>query len=122
MMMILFFKVEMPIKPKVKRKPWHEPRKQHQRVKDMRWFYNSRKWRNFSKAYKQRNPICVECEQEGIVTPSKVTDHIDTFEVCPEGFDLDNLKDEYFQPLCSSCHNKKSGREAHSNKNQGDMG
>lgn len=103
----------MPTKPIAKRKPWHEPRKKHQRKKDMRWFYNSRKWRSFSKAYKQRYPLCVHCEKEGIVTPAKVTDHINIYEVSPEGFDLENLKDEFFQALCASCHNKKSGREAH---------
>ena len=103
----------MPTRPKTKRKPWHEPRKKHKRTKDMRWFYNSRKWRSFSKSYKQRNPLCIKCEEQGFVTPTKVTDHKKVFELCPEGFDLDNLKDEYFQPLCSSCHNKKSGREAH---------
>lgn len=103
----------MPRQPKTKRKPWHEPRKKHQRTKDMRWFYNSRRWRNFSKAYKLRNPLCIQCERQGIITPSQVTDHIDTYEVRPEGFDLENLKDELFQPLCTSCHNKKSGWEAH---------
>ncbi len=106
----------MPKTPTTKRKPWHEPKKQHQRTKDMQWFYNSRKWRGFSKSYKQRHSICISCQRQGIVTPSKVTDHIHTYEVCPEGFDLDGLKDEYFQALCTSCHNKKSGREAHSRR------
>ncbi|TVZ55617.1 5-methylcytosine-specific restriction protein A [Lutibacter sp. Hel_I_33_5] len=99
--------------PTVKRKPWHVERVQHQRTKDMRWFYNSRKWRNFSKDYKVRHPWCVDCEREGVVKASKVTDHIKTYEECPEAFDLDRLDDKYFQPQCTSHHNKKSGREAH---------
>ena len=105
----------MPNVPKVKKKPWHEERTMHQRTKDMRWFYNSRKWRKFSKNYRQRNPLCVFCNQEGLYVPAKVTDHIKTFEEQPKGFDLDNLKEIYVQALCSSCHNKKSGREAHKN-------
>lgn len=104
----------MPNKPTVKRKPWHEERVQHKRTKDMRWFYNSRKWRKFSKEYKQRNPLCVSCEANGIIREAKVTDHKQTFEVCPEGFDLDNLQEKYVQPLCKKCHDRKSGKEAHS--------
>lgn len=103
----------MPNKPESKRKPWHKDRVQHKRVKDMRWFYNSRKWRKFSKDYKKRNPLCVSCEAKGIVKEAKVTDHIKTYERCPEGFDLDNLQDKYMQPLCKKCHDSKSGKEAH---------
>ena len=103
----------MPNVPTVKKKPWSVDRVQHRRVKDMRWFYNSRKWRKFSKDYKQRNPLCIHCKQEGIVKSSAVTDHIDVYEVAPQGFDLDNLQDKYMQPLCKKHHNSKSGREAH---------
>lgn len=103
----------MPVKPTPKKKPWQVDRKQHQRTKDMRWFYNSRKWRKFSKMYKESNPYCVECEKKGVYEPTKVTDHIQVYEVAPEGFDLDNLQDKYMQPLCLKCHASKSGREAH---------
>lgn len=107
----------MPNKPTVKRKPWHQSEvKQHQRVKDMRWFYNSRKWRKFSKQFKVNNPYCIECERNGIVKPSRVTDHIKTFEELPEGFDLDNLKEEHMQPLCKKHHDSKSGRESAKSK------
>ena len=107
----------MTVKPTVKRKPWHqETKQQHQRTKDMRWFYNSRKWRRFSKQFKLDNPYCIQCESEGIVKAARVTDHKQTFEVCPEGFDLDNLREEYMQPLCKKHHDSKSGREAHKNK------
>ena len=103
----------MPYRPTAKKKPWHEKRVVHQRVKDMRWFYNSRTWRKFSANYKTRNPLCVQCESEGIITEATVTDHIYTYEKCPEGFNLDNLEDKYVQGLCKRCHDKKSGREAH---------
>ena len=103
----------MPTAPKVKKKPWTKERIQHHRVKDMRWFYNSRKWRKFSKSFKERNPICKECESLGLFTPAKVTDHVKTYEEEPKGFDLDNLEDKYMQPMCAKHHNSKSGREAH---------
>jgi 5-methylcytosine-specific restriction protein A len=100
--------------PVVKKKPWHEASVQHSRTKDMRWFYNSRKWRKFSKNYKMEFPFCIQCEDEdGIVKATKVTDHIKTYEIAPEGFDLDNLNKKYMQPLCTKHHNSKSGREAH---------
>lgn len=99
--------------PETKRKPWQEERVQHQRTKDMRWFYNSRKWRKFSKEYKAMNPLCVECELKGIVKAASVTDHIKTFEIEPKGFDLDNLQSKYMQPLCKKCHDSKSGKESH---------
>jgi|TARA_R110002153_G_scaffold216051_1_gene368675 5-methylcytosine-specific restriction protein A len=104
----------MPNYPTAKKKPWDEkPRQMHARKKDMRWFYNSRTWRKFSQLYKQRNTLCFHCEQLGIYEPAKVTDHLKTYEEEPKGFDLSALNDKYMQPLCSSCHNKKSGREAH---------
>ena len=131
----------MPYYPETKRKPWHTQTKQkHHRKKDMTWFYNSRAWRKFSKAYKDQMMkqqqserynnhlpvysycLCVSCLAKNKYVKATVTDHIKTFEQQPKAFDLSSLstllnsdKDlkEYFQPLCSSCHNKKSGREAH---------
>ena len=103
----------MPYKPKQKKRPWQAVRKQQTRAIDMSWFYNSSKWRKFSKAFKQRNPICVTCESKGIVTPATVTDHLVRFVDGGEGFDLENLNDKDFQALCDTCHNSKSGKEAH---------
>lgn len=103
----------MPIKPVSKRKNYQQPRVQHQRTKDMSWFYNDRRWRRFSKQYKINHPYCIKCEEKGIYTPTSVTDHIDVFEVNPEGFVLDALKEKYMQPLCDKCHASKSGKEAH---------
>tara|TARA_B100000809_G_C15112830_1_gene521265 strand:- start:61 stop:378 length:318 start_codon:yes stop_codon:yes gene_type:complete len=103
----------MPTAPTVKRKSWTADRVQHQRVKDMRWFYNSRKWRSFSKDYKVRNPFCIACDEEGIVKAAMVTDHIKTYEEDAKGFDLDALHDKYMQPMCKKHHDSKSGREGH---------
>lgn len=103
----------MPNKPEKKRKAYHAPeRKQHARTKNMQWFYNSRRWRKFSKLFRDQNPFCLHCKQQGIVTPATVTDHIDVYEVNPAGFDLDNLKAEHMQPLCDKCHAIKSGKES----------
>lgn len=103
----------MPTAPTIKRKPWSVDRVQHKRVKDMRWFYNSRKWRAYSKDYKVRNPFCIKCEEEGIAKASRVTDHKKTFEQDAEGFNLDALHDKYMQPMCKQHHDSKSGKESH---------
>lgn len=103
----------MPTAPKKIKRHWQKERVKQQRVVDMSWFYNSWKWRKFSKAFKQRNPLCCMCEAEGIATPSTVTDHITRYVAGGPGFELNDLKDKYFQPLCDFHHNQKSGKEAH---------
>ena len=106
----------MPTAPKKIKRDWVKEYKPHERVKDMRWFYNSHAWRKFSKRYKQNYPLCLKCEDEGIITAATVTDHIQTYEQNPAGFDLSNLQEIYMQPLCKTHHNQKSGREAHGKK------
>ena len=103
----------MPLAPKKRNRPWKQEKKQQSRSIDMSWFYNSRKWRRFSKEYKAHNTLCVACDAEGIVTPSKVTDHLVRYVDGGTGFDLDNLKAKDFQSLCDQHHNSKSGKESH---------
>jgi len=55
----------------------------------------------------------LKCEEEGIIAAATVTDHIETYEQNPAGFDLSNLQESYMQPLCDYHHNQKSGKEAH---------
>jgi 5-methylcytosine-specific restriction protein A len=79
----------------------------------MSWFYQSYKWRKFSKAFKKRNPLCVDCLLEDVSTPVQVTDHKIRYLDGGLGFDLENLEDKYFDPLCNDHHNSKSGKESH---------
>ena len=108
----------MPIKPVPKKKPWSEERKvQGRRLHDHSKFYNSRRWRKVSAAYKKENPLCEceECKSKGLIKEANVTDHIRGL-----SFLLNNGIDPYdfkeLQAMNSSCHNKKSGREAHKSK------
>ena len=105
----------MPSFPIRKRKPWQEERVvQGRRIHDNSKFYNSRKWRKTSKAYKVAHPICEcdDCLKNGYVKQSKVTDHIRGLQ-----FLLDKNLDPYnwdeLQAMSTRCHNKKSGRDAH---------
>jgi 5-methylcytosine-specific restriction protein A len=60
----------------------------------------------------QRDPCCVLCMQLGKTTPSTVADHIipvrmrDPFD--DKFYDIDTIRG-----LCTSCHARVSGRQAH---------
>lgn len=92
--------------PKKIQRSYLPERKAFERVNDNSEFYNSWPWRKAAKRYKDKNPICVECEREGIVTPVKVVDHI-----IPINKGGDKLNESNFQSLCEVCHNKKSAKE-----------
>ena len=100
----------MPNKPKPIKRSWVPERKPFQNLNEEknRKVYNSRKWRKFSKDFKERNPVCVKCKEKGIVKASAVTDHIQRVNAGGDHYNEDNL-----QALCRSCHNSKSGKEAH---------
>jgi 5-methylcytosine-specific restriction protein A len=54
-----------------------------------------------------RNPLCVECERQGRITPATVVDHIIPHKGNLELFwDEDNL-----QALCKPCHDRKTAKE-----------
>ena len=64
-------------------------------------FYNSAKWRKTSKAFLKNNPLCIECKH-----PAVITDHIEEIRDGGSKYDWENL-----QPMCRSCHNKKTADE-----------
>lgn len=72
------------------------------------------RWQKIRKAYLQRNPLCVECMKDGIVTVATVVDHI-----IPHKGNRKLFYDESnYQSLCVACHNKKSATERQSWSNQ----
>jgi 5-methylcytosine-specific restriction protein A len=108
----------MPFKPTPKRKPWQEERVVHgRRLHDNSKFYNSRKWRNTSKAYRVEHPLCEcdHCKKNEFVKPSEVVDHVRGLQ-----FLIDNNLNPYdwneLKAMSRKCHDKKSGRDAHKNK------
>ena len=78
------------------------------RLKPNSELYNGTRWRVLAMRHKMANPICVQCEANGMVTPVQVTDHIVPINEGGAMYDWDNL-----QSLCTQCHNSKSGKEAH---------
>lgn len=101
----------MPSKPKKVNRPWIRERKPFERDQSDYEFYNSWKWRKLSKRYKESHPLCVKCEQTGVVQGAQFTDHIQRIKDGGDPFDESNL-----QSLCEYHHNQKSGREAHGYK------
>ena len=103
---------DMPNSPKKINRPWIQERKAFERPVDMSWFYNQRKWRNTSKAYREANPLCEckECKVLERVMKAEVVDHVRGLK-----FLLDNNIDPYnwseLQSMSKECHNKKSGKE-----------
>lgn len=69
-------------------------------------FYHREKWTRLSVAYRKENPLCVLCQDKGIITPAQVADHIKPIHQGGDPWSRENL-----QALCTSCHNKKSATE-----------
>ena len=103
----------MPFKPKVHRPPHAQAaadaaRKQADRRRGTatQRGYDSR-WNEFSRLYRQLNPLCVECGRNGRVVSADCVDHVVPLVDAPERkYDLDNL-----EALCSPCHARKTAKE-----------
>ena len=67
-------------------------------------FYKSAAWRKLRGMFIRTNPVCIVCGRTGAVV-----DHIVRVNDNPDlALAWDNL-----QTMCHTCHNSKSGREAH---------
>ncbi len=66
--------------------------------------YDAR-WQKARKAYLAKHPLCINCQRNGKMTPATVVDHI-----IPHRGDMKLFWDkENWQPLCKSCHDRKTG-------------
>lgn len=68
--------------------------------------YSTTRWQRLRTLVLAREPLCRDCAGRGVLVSATVVDHIKPLE--DGGSDeLDNL-----QPLCKSCHDRKTMREA----------
>ena len=74
--------------------------------KDNYSFYNSTRWRNYTKAYKKKHPLCIHCLDKGKTTQVDVLDHITPINKGGDKWNSSNL-----QSLCHRCHNSKSAKD-----------
>lgn len=102
----------MPTIPKPTRKGYLPPPKEREvqgrRLHANTPFYQSQQWRRTRKLFLAGHPLCAECMKRGKVVAARVVDHIKPINEGGARYDFTNL-----QGLCDSCHNKKSGCEAH---------
>lgn len=98
----------MPNKPTSVRRPWQVEKKPFERKEKNNSFYTSEPWRNLRRMKLNRNPLCEYCEEQGKLTKATVVDHIRRINAGGAPLAMSNLKSS-----CSSCHNSKSGKEAH---------
>lgn len=68
--------------------------------------YNSQ-WRKARNIYLKEHPLCAYCMKEGKFTKATVVDHI----IPHRGDDKLFWDESNWQPLCKSCHDKKTMTE-----------
>jgi len=111
----------MPTKPKSIRRPWQPQRKaQERRLHNNTKFYTLKPWRTLRASYLSTHPFCEcdDCQKREVPLPSQMVDH--DKRINPhDPYDTQNgkwgepLDEDNLRAMNHSCHNKKSGREAH---------
>lgn len=81
---------------------WAKGKKQ--KLKDP--FYQTWRWRKFSKLFKIKNPFCMNCLRVEFYRKSKVTDHI-----IPRHAGGSDYNNKNLWALCKGCDDKKRGME-----------
>lgn len=100
-------------KPEKVKRNWVQDKVSFEREVSNKDFYNARRWRKVSKAYREANKLCEceDCKESGIVKVAQVCDHIKGL-----NYLLANGLDPYdwneLQSMSHECHNKKSGSES----------
>lgn len=65
------------------------------------------KWRMARARFLQLHPLCADCAKAGITTAAQVVDHIEPH----KGDQYLFWNEANWQPLCQSCHSRKTARE-----------
>lgn len=94
----------MPFRPRRAKPPaMARPREQRPTWKDQLY---GRRWKRAARRFLMEHPLCVNCSPANIVLATQV-DHIIPHRGDPELF----WDEANWQPLCASCHSKKTVRE-----------
>lgn len=104
--------------PTINRKELKKPWKAATPKKKGSWgfdtgFYTRKAWRSLRKSKLFENPLCEECQKNGVITSATVVDHDKPRRLRPD------LELEYsnLRSLCESCHNTKSAKEGRGGRN-----
>jgi 5-methylcytosine-specific restriction protein A len=95
-------------KPHSKPRPWDQKRIVLRPMEERKRnsFYHTARWTRESRAFRQLHPICRECESEGLIVPTEVTDHIIPLEICEDPWDWNN-----WDGLCKRHNNIKAAKD-----------
>jgi 5-methylcytosine-specific restriction enzyme A len=75
------------------------------RLQFRKW-YTSARWKKERAVFLSIHPLCAECEQRGFTTAATIMDHKQ-----PHRGDYDLFwSASNWNPLCASCHSKKTRR------------
>jgi 5-methylcytosine-specific restriction protein A len=80
------------------------PTEKHHKFKA---WYNSARWKRYSKLFLRMNPFCCFCKARGRIILAVIVDHAKAHR---GDYDL-FWNEKNHQPLCLKCHNTKSGKE-----------
>ena len=65
------------------------------------------RWQKTSRGYLARNPLCIKCEENGVISAATDVDHIIPIQVdSMRKYDRTN-----WQALCKSCHSRKTAKD-----------
>lgn len=106
----------MPFKPTAPKRPWISTAvakaPQEGRKESNRAIYATNRWRVFSEQYREKNPFCVKCLEQGVFTDCRKgqkargqADHILPINQGGAIWDESNLR-----TLCYRCHSKVSAK------------
>jgi 5-methylcytosine-specific restriction enzyme A len=76
----------------------HRQYDKHKRDKNAKSFYNSDVWKRARDAKRARDPLCEDCQANGLIVPMHQVHHVDG--------DIWNLAEENLRSLCASCHSR----------------
>jgi 5-methylcytosine-specific restriction protein A len=80
---------------------------------ECRRFYSRAAWKRLRKYVLRNAPLCAHCEKEGRIAVATDADHNPPLiEQLRTG--LSGLDQQLIQPLCKSCHSRKTAREMRS--------
>lgn len=77
-------------------------------------FYNTTAWQRLRAFHLSKNPLCVECKRQGLLTPADVVDHIVPLTL--ENYGKKGLDPTNLQSLCYAHHKLKTNRERSNSK------
>lgn len=74
---------------------------------ERRKLYKTKRWERFSKAYRDRHPLCAECERQGHTVLATDVHHT----IPIQAMAVDPFDEDYIEGLCKPCHAKATAAE-----------